>query len=765
MQALARGPLRRSLVVPVGFALVVVTTQLALATDRTAELAAPLVVGLAVVGGGLSLPGRPRRRDAWAAAAGLAAFAAFAAPVVLSGEATFAGYIKLDDTATYLAMTDWASLRGPAVDGLPPSTYEATLETTLALGYPLGALGPLAAGSRLVGTDPAWLFQPYLAFLGATLALALYALTAGLVRAPGWRAAAAVVSSLPALLYGYVLWGGIKEIAAAALVALCAALAPSAAGRGRLASVAPLAVGAAALVSVLSAGGVVWLVPLAGTALAVAWLGLGRREALSRAALFVAVAGACALPVIVSALTWLPKARSFTESQLGNLSGPLSLAQVAGIWPVGDFRARPEDMRATWLLVAVTLAAAGAGLAWSLRRRSYGLPAYAASVALGALVYVGIGSPWVAAKALVVAGPAVVLAALAGAGWIASTGRRVEAALVGAAIAGGVLWSDALAYREAWLAPRGQLAELEAIGARIAGDAPTLMTDYQPYGARHFLRDADPEGASELRRRYVRLRDGGVVPPGESTDVDALALDGVLTYRTLVLRRSPAGSRPPSPYRLASRGRWYDVWQRDDAAPAVLEHVSLGSGVDAGAPPACTDVRRLAGIARAAGGRLAYVERAPAAAVPLGTLALPAGWVAAPDAAPAVVYPRGSGALAASFAAPLPGAYEVWLGGSTRGRTTVLVDGRPVGSVSRQLEHSGNYTLLGRIPLARGEHSLELRYTESALGPATTGPRSFALGPVLLTPTRTGEVVALVEPDDADGLCSRRLDWLEAIGG
>ena len=27
------------------------------------------------------------------------------------------------------------------------------------------------------------------------------------------------------------------------------------------------------------------------------------------------------------------------------------------------------------------------------------------------------------------------------------------------------------------------------------------MTDYEPYGVRHFLREADPEGASELRRR------------------------------------------------------------------------------------------------------------------------------------------------------------------------------------------------------------------------------------------------------------------------
>ena len=42
----------------------------------------------------------------WAIAAAAGVFAVYAAPIVLSGEATFAGFIKLDDTATWLALTD-----------------------------------------------------------------------------------------------------------------------------------------------------------------------------------------------------------------------------------------------------------------------------------------------------------------------------------------------------------------------------------------------------------------------------------------------------------------------------------------------------------------------------------------------------------------------------------------------------------------------------------------------------------------------------------
>ena len=66
------------------------------------------------------------------------------------------------------------------------------------------------------------------------------------------------------------------------------------------------------------------------------------------------------------------------------------------------------------------------------------------------------------------------------------------------------------------------------------------MTTYEPYGVRHFLRGLDPEGASELRRRFDYLRNGATLDKGESADIDRFRLDQVLVYRTLVLRRGPA---------------------------------------------------------------------------------------------------------------------------------------------------------------------------------------------------------------------------------
>src|SRR5207302_1104589 len=246
-------------------------------------------------------------------------------------------------------------------------------------------------------------------------------------------------------------------------------------------------------------------------------------------------------------------------------------------------------------LIAVVVAAAAAGLVWAWRRRAWELLLYVWTLVVGCSIVTSVGSPWVGGKALATASPAFVLVALGGAAAIFQRGRRVEAAVLAAAIAGGVLWSNALAYHAVWLAPRSQLSELEQIGKHFGGQGPTLMTEYQPYGVRHFLRRMDPEGASELRRRAVLLRSGGMLQKGAYADIDDFQLDGVLVYRTLVLDRSPVASRPPSVYRLVWSGRYYEVWQRPEPPDVrILAHLSFGNGLQAVATPSCSDILRLA---------------------------------------------------------------------------------------------------------------------------------------------------------------------------
>ena len=193
-------------------------------SDATAELAAPAVIAAAVAG---LVVARGRARpsvDWWALAAAGGVFAVYAAPVVLPGEATFPGYIKLDDDSTFLANLDRVMEHGRSLDGLEPSSYLATLQPHLAKGYPLGAVMPVGVGRDVVGGDSLWLYHPCVAFTAAMLALTLYGLLGSLVTRPWLRALAALVGAQSALLYGYALWGGLKEVAGAAAIALASAL-------------------------------------------------------------------------------------------------------------------------------------------------------------------------------------------------------------------------------------------------------------------------------------------------------------------------------------------------------------------------------------------------------------------------------------------------------------------------------------------------------------------------------------------------------------
>jgi hypothetical protein len=547
------------LLLPVGLVAITVVASFTTWSGRTAELTVPLLVGLAVLGLGLGRHAL-RRIDPYAAACALVAFVAVGAPVLASGEPTFTGYVKLDDTATFLALTDRVLEHGRELDGLAPSSYEATLAVNLAQGYPTGALLPLGAGARLVGTDAAWVFHPYLAFLAAMLALSLYALVAPVVPSRPWRAFVAALASQSALLYGFALWGGVKELYAAAALAMVAATVPLARDSARSGLLPGSA--AAATILALSPGASIWLLP----ALVVL---LAALRAKPRGALTACAAAALfALPAFATASRFLRadnRSSLRDDGELGNLIRPLDPAQLLGIWPSTDFRVDPGDARTTLLVLGVTLAAAAIGLLFALERRAAALLAYAASCALGAAAYSALGSPWLEAKAFAVASPGVLLLALVGGTRLLERSQAV-AVLALATIAGGVFASNALAYRDARLAPRAQLVELEQIGRQFAGAGPGLMTEYQPYGVRHFLRHLDAEGASELRRRPVPLRDGRVLAKGEVAEIDAFAPDAVLAYRTLVLRRGADASRPPAAYRLTWSGRFYDVWQRATTA-------------------------------------------------------------------------------------------------------------------------------------------------------------------------------------------------------
>lgn len=761
------------LLAPAGFALIVVLAGILTSRGETSVLATPAVVTAALAGFALAFlrTGRGRRSgrarvalDAWAAAAAFLVFVCFGAPVILTGHPTFLGYIKLDDTATWMAFVDRVMDHGRDLSGLEPSSYQATLQVNLPSGYPVGAFLPLGVGTQLTGTDVAWLVQPYMATMAALLALCLYGIAAPLLESRRLRALVAFGAAQSALLFAYSLWGGIKEVAVALTIALLAALAPAAA-RAALPwrAVVPVAIAVTALLTMVGSGGLVWIVPVLGLAALLLWRSSGLRPVLARALPLVLLVAVLGIPALFAAGVFSPTQGGLTNAaELGNLFGPLSVFQFVGIWPTGDFRLDPinEPLAVFLIVLAILSAFAGVILCW--RRRSWEPLFYAVAVGAGSILVFAYSSPWVGAKALASGSPAFLLLALAGAAAFAVRVERVLGSTVLGLLLVGVLWSNALGYHDVSIAPYEQLRELESIGHQFAGEGPALMTEYQPYGVRHFLREADAEGASELRARQIPLVEGGEAEKGAWTDTDQISLPALLTYRTLVLRRSPQQSRPPAIYTLVRRGDYYDVWQRpDDPSRFPLAHLALGDFEDPAEVPDCEAVL---GIAESAGpaGTVAAAERQPEISASLSESTHPVSWIPTEPGSPDLV-PHATGTAELTIEVPRAGRYGLYLLGSSRNRLDLVIDGATVGSVDQQLNEARQYLYFGDAHLGPGSHEVALVLHGQTLGPGSGGPPE-PIGPLVLNPVANeNPPVRQVIASKAEGLCGRTLDWVEAL--
>ena len=217
-----------------------------------------------------------------------------------------------------------------------------------------------------------------------------------------------------------------------------------------------------------------------------------------------------------------------------------------------------------------------------------------------------------------------------------------------------------------------------------------------------------PEVAGELRRRTVEVAGGGVLAKGQSADIDRFALAALAPYRLLVVRRSPAASRPPSAFRRVWRGR---LGLRSGSAsggrPAVAR-LGLGTDVDPTAVPVCADVRRLAQLAGTGGTVRAAVSAAPAVAG-FDTASVPAGWR---------VLGGGSAGSRRSWHRDRARHRRRARGGPLRGlgRRSVFrggaqatVDGVRTGRLRHQLSYPGNWVPFSTADLSAGPHAVTVR--------------------------------------------------------
>ncbi len=780
------------LLVPLGLAAALVVASLLTAWSEIAPAAVPLVGVGAVAGLAIGWPSR-RGIAKWPAFAALGALLVYAAPVVLSGSATFAGYVRLDDTATWLAMTDQVMAHGRSLAYLPSSTYSLLLSANVTNGYPLGAFMLLGIGHGLTGIDSAWTFQPYLACCGAAIALGVYALAEPLIESPRLRALVAFLAAQPALLYGYSLWGGIKEMTAAFLLVLgVALLARLFARRPESPRVLLLpAIPAAALIVTLGTGAGAWIVP-ALLCVLIAWVVRARRGEAGWVVRDLGVLGAAtvvlALPMwvtlssVLGSYSGLNSGNLPTSETLGNLLQPLSGWQLAGIWPVGDFRVRAPTV-ATALLVALVLVAAVTAIWLTVRRQRFGIAAYVVVALAGcAIGYLAHSTPWVLGKAFAISSPALLAAALVG-GALLLTWRRPVGFLVLLALGGGVVWSNALAYHDVLLAPRSRLAELQHIGGLVAGKGPTLIDDYEVYADRHFLRAGAPVEPAEYRPVTLPLRNGAILTKSAWADLDSFAPATLEPYRSIVIARSPAESRPPSLYSLVWQGRYYELWQRP-ARPTsrLLSHIPYGESntlpycgvaqnssteaplcsANPAATPPCAQIERLAATASRDHAELVAYQRPESIVARGDQTRWPAPW--GHDSASRTLFANTPGTAVAQIKVHGNQDYELWLGGSFSRGLEVSVDGRHVGRVKDELLSIGGYAPVADVYLTPGIHVFALTYPHPDLTPGSGDNQQTSLAAISLQPlSRPPARLLTVAPARARGLCGRSLDWIELV--
>lgn len=256
---------------------------------------------------------------------------------------------------------------------------------------------------------------------------------------------------------------------------------------------------------------------------------------------------------------------AITTSNVGNLAHQLPFLEALGIWNNPDFRFSPPNPFHAGELAAFALAVLIFGLLVSMSRRELVLPA--AVVACGIIAWrAGHGqSPYVAAKALVIAGPVIAIAGmrgllypLPGLGFWLSVLRL--AALVAFLVFAFHSSYQALRNEPVW--PSESTKELLALGRITRGETllDLVNTDY----AQWLFNDSymSSIAADTPNLAQAAPRPGKPFVYGRATDFDSISDQSLGTFQWAVTTNSPYASQPPSAYRLVRTLPMYQLWRR-----------------------------------------------------------------------------------------------------------------------------------------------------------------------------------------------------------
>jgi hypothetical protein len=550
------------LAAPVGLASMILLAVPAIHVPGRAATTAALTA-LLIVAGLILWARQPAQRPPLAdLVAGLPVALLVLVPFAASGRAGTLGVSFDNDMAGHLLLAE--AYRSEAIAHIAPLLPE----------YPLGphALAATLAEGLGVRLD--------LAFAGLTAAgpilLSWTALAS--LRDVRWigRVVAITVVGVPFLIAGFYGEGAFKEPFEAMFV-LSAALMlggfQPALGQRRWIPMALVLAGAA---SVYSLQGLLWPVLFVGL-----WLG-GRtgaciwrngwfkawselREEMLPGALGLAVLVLVLVPQISRLEKFASKtsAHGIPQSALGNLAAPLSGWEALGVWNNPDFRFPPISAFSAGMWTAFVLALVILGVFWSVRRGQWMLPAAAVSAMLVWVYTVHTQSPYVAAKALVIASPLLLLLAvlpLVHRGIGHPAWWRTTASVLAAILFVRILDSSWEALRNSKVGDTSHLAELRSLRP-LLGTQPTLFLGNDDFiqwelaGSR--VTPAYFSGTPE-----VPFRPEKAFVNGQPLDFDSVTPATLNSFDWIITTRDAAGSAPPSQIHLARLTADYALWHR-----------------------------------------------------------------------------------------------------------------------------------------------------------------------------------------------------------
>jgi hypothetical protein len=248
------------------------------------------------------------------------------------------------------------------------------------------------------------------------------------------------------------------------------------------------------------------------------------------------------------------------------------------IWWSQDFRMFPGDSFHTgeWSAFAVGLTIFG--VIWCIRRRELVLPAAAAACVLIWWRADRTQSPYVTAKALVIASPLMVALCLRA--LLTWRDELLSSRLIRLAVAGLFCtfagYSNYLALRNEPVGTPVPERNLSAFRSTIGHSAVLFLgdDDYAPWE----LRGAEfgALSADTLSTDSASPRPSKQWVYGDALDFDSVEPSDLDHFQYVVTSNSPYASQPPANFRLVKTNRFYELWRR--TGPTAPRQVIESSG-------------------------------------------------------------------------------------------------------------------------------------------------------------------------------------------